>query len=66
MNANKSGIERVEETHASSSRLSTPDKKGDRALALIGDERISLTDEDVSVIDIIMANPLIDILWCLE
>lgn len=51
METNKGSIEHVEEAVASSSsrRLSTLDnKKGDRALALIGDERISLTDEEVS------------------
>lgn len=53
MAANKDGgVEQVEEAYASSSRkMSTLDTKGDRALALIGDERVSLTDEDVSGID---------------
>lgn len=49
MNATKDGVEQVEEAYPPSSRKTSISKtKGDRALALIGDERISLTDEDVS------------------
>lgn len=47
MEANKSDIEQVEDSDAPRSH-SIDATKGDRALALIGDERVSLTDEDVS------------------
>lgn len=45
MGANEGAVEHVEDD---SRKLSMANAKGDRALALIGDERVHLTDEDVS------------------
>lgn len=54
MGTDKTDIEQVEEADVHSSRkLSMANAKGDRALALIGDEHISLTDEDVSRVVIV-------------
>lgn len=56
MDSNKGVIEQVEEAHSGSSRrlsaLSSAKAhpRGDRALALIGNERITLTDEDVRLV----------------
>jgi hypothetical protein len=51
MAANKGVVDKVEETLHGERRLGAAAQHGDRALALIGDERVSLTDEDVCLVD---------------
>jgi hypothetical protein len=43
----KAVVDKVEAAHTGDSHHGIVTKHGDRALALIGDERVSLTDEDV-------------------
>ena len=45
--AEKSYVEQKEDIEKGERRRQSATKHGDRALAIIGDERVSLTDEDV-------------------
>lgn len=51
MASNKVFVDRVEETHSGHSGVEMKDgpvaRHGDTALAFLGNERVSLTDEDV-------------------
>jgi hypothetical protein len=51
MVSNKGVIDKVEEASHADRRHSATAQHGDRALALIGDERVSLTEEDVCLWD---------------